>query len=485
MNDSVLRVLYIPDLYTSAKLSGVSLVSAYRHMIDSVNVNGQKVFTYFVGPTADSEWENDIGLDKRKDYEYLAIDSQKDAVGRDSIGICQDVLAFLGGSLERKRAVDIVLTPKFMHMAMLRQALFVRKGRFAVSFRLPMIQWLMESALDPGLHDLQTEDGELICACASILSDGVIVMQDCDRDWLYPVIRNRFSPKTLLEYKNKTDMVPVGVRVNEFEEQFERHKEWINGKRLNDRLVCFHGGSFEVKRHVLDQIKIISELRVLGYEIDLLLSSQYHEKPECVIEATFPIDCRLKQGRDQYIRNMREADVVFITVEHEGTGIAYMEAVCAGLIPIILNKPWTEWRFDSNSPLVCRNIDAIKDVLVWVYRNREQAFVEAEKLRSRIKCLFDSDLVADSFFKKIESVSDIAFESQKSKYLTKAFNDIYFEFDKMGIDELKNVDQMMVCLGKASRSGSFVFGVGHARRMLLARGWRDLGNQGIHLVRGE
>lgn len=476
--NSVVRVIYYPELYTSMKLSGMSMFNLWVQMMDCVNRDRIRMFSYVILPQEDTGWEDDLCIDQRLDMQAVKIETMRFNTEIDQPTVSEEFLNWIRLP-KRKHIADVILNDRFMHNALVRSYLLDRGGMYYVPLHMPIVSWMDETGEDEKMVKMRTVEGEFCMVSSQRSADRVIALQQLDVDWLMRLARRELSPTAVRQLKDSTFVVPSCIDTESMSELYKMNRPRIDCKKKTDQIVFFHGGSFEAKRHYKEQVDFVGDLIKIGINAKLLVSSQSSNVPDYLNESY--CDVRVNQGRDQYLCNLLEGDVLLCPVEYVATGIGYWEAICAGLIPVILKRPWVSWRFGDNL-LIVNSLSEFKERMIWVVRNMKKARECAESIRLQLQRRYDSNVCGERMFQLISETAIAGWEENVKRLRGNLFSELAYEVEKMH-SCLTGEKELIQAFKDASRKGVFPYGALTARLVLLDRGWIDVGNKELKLVK--
>ena len=339
---SAVRSLFVPELYTAENLAGISTINALRDLHEGMRQIGRPVPTTMIVPRSRDHvnWDDDMFDDPLLDPLPVGFPYEP---AYDMSPISPDVLEPV--LPKRGRLLfDFVLNGKYMHSATVAAAFQKPLSQWEQWHTIPVVTWLFESGLDRRLPLFRETAGRaLLCASSSV--GPVMVFQDADRDWLLDVLFAGLHPSRVAEISERLFVIPAAVGFDYESVQRRRAAE------RREKPVLFHGGSGEGKRRIPLMLRLAEQMRD---RIDVLLTTQWKRSGRWVFAdaeaAGFEVVYQVT--RDQYRQLLHRGDIVWVGAEYEGTGIAYVEAVMSGMLPLVYQAPWMEKRLPASYPFV-------------------------------------------------------------------------------------------------------------------------------------
>ncbi|MFV0477292.1 MAG: DUF3524 domain-containing protein [Parahaliea sp.] len=145
-----------------------------------------------------------------------------------------------------------------------------------------------------------------------------------------------------LEQRSSVLAVPVSVRINTLANQDLRHCIWSMDIPVGQRpLRLLWVGRFEYDKGAEGLERILQRLFARNLDFELALCGQtFRRRPEVFERITMQfgariVHCGYLEESTDYYRLLAQADIVLSTALHEFQGIAVMEAVLAGCVPLL------------------------------------------------------------------------------------------------------------------------------------------------------
>ena len=241
--------------------------------------------------------------------------------------------------------IDFLLNRNMLHSPAIANAFYVPPNRWYQQIEVPVVTWYTETALDVRLPTLATKWG-LVQTAASVATTPTIVLNDYDRDYLLEIVEEHGPRSTGDISRNVYVVNPVADldQVDKLLVDFEREREKRAGTK---KVVLFHGGSFESKRRLGVADDVIHEINGLTGRF---LSQKDTKRNPFGEQVWLTADVR----HNDYVKSFGEGDVLFVGTEYEGTGLAYVEAIRSGMIPVVYDAPWMVSRLPRDYPFKCK-----------------------------------------------------------------------------------------------------------------------------------
>ncbi len=339
-------VVYLEAFNTSADLSGISLYQNTVDLLVGLDEIGHRHFMEFVLPSNkrkitwpdgmfDAPWIRPwmIDTDHTPPFDHYPVPAE---------AIEPFMPKLIGSPL-----LDYVINGRFMHTAAIQNCFWASRNQFGVPIELPVITWLWETGTNERLPAFK-EDGGKAAVLSSALSGPVIVMKQEDKDWLLDLVFD-LAPSKADQVYYRTEVVNAVADLTGVE-GMQRMYTAQRLERAADKKkpVLFHGGSGEKKRRIEPMLAAVAELPDL---VDVVLTTQWTRKVN-----HWENQATVYKGvnHEGYLNMLGKGDICFIGAEHETTGLAYLEAVHSGMLPIVFDAPWFEELIPDDYPFVAK-----------------------------------------------------------------------------------------------------------------------------------
>lgn len=487
-----MRAMAVMEMYTSDDLSGVSMVNTTMDLFKALADDGRRHYAQLIVPPRGGTYTWPDGFFSRPYCCAIEIGDEY-PLNSDS----PPISARLGKAINPGRGkilYDYVLNEKFFHTSTLSMSLYTAPSKWRQVFDVPVVNWLWESTLDDRLP-LHATDGALSLLAAGTWVSDTFVMNDYDVDEFARQMR-RFLPADRLEtyLAEHTHVLRAGFDVESIVSRREEYDAARAARREDDpTLVLMHGGSFERKRRLPFGARATEKVREKeGRPVRMLLTTQHgpggHGGAGILEERGAEVRCNV--GRRQWLDWLGDGDLVYVGAEYEGTGLAYMEAILSGMLPVGFAETWISTRLPADYPL-----------LVDTEREFEKALVRAvdeydalkdewhDRLVESLKP-FDSIEVARGYDEVTRKLVDGVWEKNlhTARTTQPAYGILEKAVDAEGLTEIDDALQVYDLLTKHSDKGAeFHYVTPLALNwMLRALGFTDCADRpGLHLTRSE
>ena len=274
---------------------------------------------------------------------------------------------------------DFVLNNKYEHTASIPTAMISAPGRFQIVLEHPVVTLQGETCVDSRLPHLSCDAGKAM-TLSSLMTGPVIVLTEQDRKAVVDGA-SVLSPVLRAKMKERVHILPPPVDYGLIDSRAEHYA--THRKRRSDvgSVNVFHGGSLEGKRHLGDMVKAVSKVNtILPTSVKFVITTQKDSGGRSPYNDPV-VEYRDRIGRDSFLNALKDGDILWCGSDYEGTGLAYMEAIRSGMIPIFIDAPWIRERIPADYPYVVKNLDNLAKVLMHVIKNMDEARVVAESLR--------------------------------------------------------------------------------------------------------
>jgi glycosyltransferase involved in cell wall biosynthesis len=230
------------------------------------------------------------------------------------------------------------------------------------------------------------------------------------------------------------DKVPTGI-VDDFRSRatvmhvplepaaFNAGRHWWPGKKGGHPLRLLWTGRFEYDKGGERLLEILRYLdrRDLDYEL-ALVGQQFRDSPPVFAQIASDFSHRLVQfgyleSREDYLALLRGADLVLSTALHEFQGLAVLEAVAAGCIPVVPDRLAytelyaTEFLYPSFLDDAPREARAAADCLL-----KWQSEIRGGKITAPDVSAFSMDKLAREYRARLQSLAGSAVGFVNSSY---------------------------------------------------------------------
>jgi len=363
-----MRFLSLIELYTSKDLSGNSMMNNMQAVLEGLDAIGSRHYCEWVVPPNKNELNWDDSYFQKPWINTLPM-GDPFISQFDFPPISMETMTPL---LPKKGKVlfDYVLNQKFFHSAALKLAFTVPPGKWYQQIEVPVVTYYTESSLDDRLPTMREEAGYALISSAAAVGP-VFVMNEYDRDELFRVVRRCMSPSMVDRIMKWTyviracaDYPPIDKQREEFEQKRAARR------RETGKVAVFHGGSLEGKRHLEQVAKQLYELTSKGFPIQGVFKTQHTPKENPFGEQQVQLETGV--GHRRYIESLHEGDVLVCACDYEGTGLAYMEAIRSGQIPVVTDTVWIRNRLPKDYPFIAKGMADLRVKLAYVAKNFDE-----------------------------------------------------------------------------------------------------------------
>lgn len=346
-----LRVAMIPEPHSSTDLTGCSNVNLLADLGKALHAYGVHSSLFVPGPTS---------MPVRDQLAGPGLTVEPCGTHDDWMtGLPEPGIPIPVVNLIVRRPFDLVINRKFLHTAQLAYWLLPSPYRWNPGYRLPIVTWYSETMADRWKPLLQTAESVPLTLAMLDASARAVVATAYERDLVIAWARKENATRTL-DYINKVACLPVPVETSTL--RASRHS--LMAARLDRRkhvktFGLIHGGTLQAKMHVKDGQDAVGTLVARGVPIRFVISTQNDAKDVGLPYVTL----FARQSRTNWWGNLSAGEFFYCGSDYEGTGIALIEAVASGLLPIVRPMPWIEDRIPQGYPLVGKTADQLAIVL--------------------------------------------------------------------------------------------------------------------------
>lgn len=362
-----MRVLFLWELYTSKDLSGISMNNNMHAVLEGLN-RTEPHFCEWIVPREKGElsWDDAYFA---KPYIRTQPVGPTTILPYDHPSLEPDMFPAL--SPKKGRVLfDYVLNQRYLHGAALKLAFTVPPGKWYQQIEVPVINYVTETSLDERLPMMREEAGQALLA-SSMAVCPTFVMNEYDRDEVLRIARRYLAPSLVDRVLAQIHVIRACVEHPAIDARRpEMEVKRSERRQLEGKVVVFHGGSLENKRHLGNGAKLVQVLTEKGFPVRGLFLTQHTPTKNPFAEQGVELRIGIKHG--PYLDALHEGDVLFCAADYEGTGLAYMEAIRAGQIPVVTNETWIKTRLPKDYPFIAKNWDDFEVKLAYVVRNFEE-----------------------------------------------------------------------------------------------------------------
>lgn len=351
-----MRVVVLPEWYTSDDLSGNSQVSSTLALLKGCQAV-EPTFAEFVLPVREGKmhWSDDL-FDAPWIRTWEVDENYRNESWDHRPFGTPVMLPFRGG----KVIVDLVLNMKQLHGGAVKLSTLGQPGQWTFLPEIPVVTYNTNSPLDEHLPAVRSRAGH-----AGMMSDALVgpvfVQGERERQAYLELAASYLAPAVV-------DGLDVRILKAAFEPLGPDLRHGLNGLRaarreVEGRVVAFHGGSFEAKRKTTQIALAVAIAKVAGVPIRLVLKTQ----ATALSGREFPgAEIEMGVSHERYLQSFVDGDVVICADDYVGDGgtaLSFMEAVDSGMLPVILAGPQQGSRLPAGYPLVARSWDEMPAAL--------------------------------------------------------------------------------------------------------------------------
>lgn len=242
------------------------------------------------------------------------------------------------------------------------------------------------------------------------------------------------SPTVLKKIKENAVLLPNGVDVDEID-------RLIEGVKKNERFTVFWGGRFAAQKKIGFIMDVFNRFYESGVDADMVLTSPHLVAGLKIYESIVTKKkrnsrIRVIEGvpREDFIRMCAASHAWISGSLYEGFTMAHAEMAYVGVPGIVPRRPWSEYMFGKDYPLMydSNNLEQAVAMLRWVYENPKEAEEIGAKTRENIRSRFTIDRFIRGLASLLESEYRRAVEEMRPFFGGKTFKTVETVADKMG-----------------------------------------------------
>jgi hypothetical protein len=465
-----LRVLFIPELYSSNRLDGISMVN---NTLDLARATIGQVFWYFVvPPEKDSDFEpmttalpsnvSLVTVGPRRFEPSLPMNLPPN----------EELVRWLVENA-KDHLFDLVLNQKYNYSSDIKMLLYQRDMMWRCASDVPVVTYYTEAGDDKD-NPFLFEEFSIMSVVAGLVSGSVVVLNDCDKKSFLNLANKYLSSSTI---RQKWDRLRVVRPILDWSQVDRRASDYVcqrDARRKTGVIHLFHGGTFEGKRHIPEMVDLIEKLFSSGLDARLVLKTQWTE--ERASGKNFPARVLAEYGvmRERYLETLGDGDILLCTPNYEGTGLAYMEAVRSGQIPVFLNRPWIRERVPEWYPYFAGSVDSMGKVIHHIIGNLDEARVHAKRLVLHWEPMFKASFVAKDLLRLFETLVSEVRTNEEAKVRKFFYFDAIRKFCESNDDfTLSEYMKKVRDYAESRRINPNSFGKSYMRRAALVCGFEE------------
>jgi hypothetical protein len=369
-----MRILFEHPIYSSDKLTGISMFNMYRSVVQGCRKIGQPLVAYYAAPRLTKRpWEKKTPIEwtdaEMRDFGFIPLPI---GGGKFAINVLYTKLEpeFINLFRDQSFCADAAWIGTYVDALSLQIQQHAPMSRWVIPQQLPIINYWTETTIDRALGPMSTDEvaGTIAMGAAAVPT---AVMNSFDLKDLNRITSKYLSPSMKLKAMSQAFIVPPAFDASKIDSKFEFYERSRATNLIGDSVTIFHGGSKESKRHVDDLVSAVELVRQWGANVSVHLTTQgkiEFDKPWVTVKS----DC----NGDDYINSFGEGDFLWMMADYEGTGIGYMEAVRSGMMPICNSKAlWVKDRVPKDYPVWVENPgnhEAVAKLLFALWKGKNQ-----------------------------------------------------------------------------------------------------------------
>jgi hypothetical protein len=362
-----MRILYIPSIYLTKNISGVSVANAMWDTFHGMKqCSDEPLYVDYALPTKDiivpeyflkPPWLNWTPVRQPQDF-------GNGGQAHAPVHLMDDVDPFNSG-----RAYDCIMSSHYLFSGAMRARWYRQRGMWSERIHPPIITILCETGLDSYMPFLKDPDYEML-QIGSMSRGRTWVMNEADVDYLRGVFRRWLSNAKAADLLGRVDMIRAAVNFQWVDQHFDRFEGERAGRAKTGQINVFHGGGIvSAFRKLRIMIESVDKLHAVGENVWSVIKTQCTGKNPWEKHSSVLYHPGL--GREAYNESLGDGDIAFVGTNYEGTGIAYMEAIRSGMLPLIIENTqaeveWIKWRLPAGYPFICREEGAAGTLLFMV-----------------------------------------------------------------------------------------------------------------------
>jgi glycosyltransferase involved in cell wall biosynthesis len=393
------RFVYMHELYTAKKLSGVSLANWLLTLLRELNKT-HNVFCYYIVPAEEKlpyESGHRVVVDDFiKELPYVKVLPIHHYAIPPAFEFPPFDLRTVYGIADKELVYDFVLSNRICHNFSLKFSLLRRSTKWNVALDPLVISHYTETSIDDRLPTLGSFAGQT-GVTASMTVCPTIVMNEYDRQDALKMARERLAPSIYRNVAKNIHVSKACISSDELDADFPSFEKQRQDRLASGKINVFHGGSLEPKRHLPDMVEAVKKVREAGQNVEFVNYTQVDKSMGQQFEEYEWFKFKANTMREQYVRSFGEGDILWMGADYEGTGIAYMEAIRSGMIPLALRNVWTSDRLGRDYPFFIDSLAELDKMLLYMVKNFAEIKSKYQKILIDKMDEWTTPVVAEEF----------------------------------------------------------------------------------------
>lgn len=374
-----MRILMEHEMYGKGELSGISMFTDYCGLVQGCRDAKLPLQPYLVTPVT-GEWDTHP--------EILRHGFTPVAVGVENINYF-DYQILRPQLVDKLRDTSFIIDAYFSNSstqaAMLKLLLRSSSTEWHVPLDLPIIVRLSESTTDKRILPLQYSCGGGLVALGATECT-IFAMTKAEVSEMSRLAERYLSSAACAKVNVNVKYLQACFDATTIDANFTAYEAERTARLATGQVNIFHAGTLHSARRVNELIILARKARLSGRNVHLILLTQ--DKDGYPVEESDKSWIHTYGGcnRDDVVSHLGKGDLCWVGTDYEGTGLAYMEAIYSGMMPICVKRPWLEERINSTYPLWLDSLTAAKsEMLMYAITDAQKVLKLRESQKSTRK----------------------------------------------------------------------------------------------------
>lgn len=406
-----MRVVIVPVISSRHLASAPSLNFIHSFIEQSLVYDPQAVFT-IVLPSESPEW-NYEGFDSFQDVPRTHI--FKTAMYRNQFDDLTLITRDLWEALNERFGThyfDVIMNEKPSLAPMLKKL-----SSFHVKSKSRIVPILNRDQMIVQEKWFKNAQQEELLEVFGWLTAPTIFQSDHQLLEAVGVARKYLLPIHVERLKNKSLVYPLGVDCDDIDR--------INGDisypavdENDGEVVINYSHKLFMEQKFLDSLKIMDSIFAGGRKVKLQIVTGSSPMKMSMIKGARQykyMDIHGRSNREQFLRLSKQAHVFISNSYYEDFSATVVEQLYSGVIPVLLNKPWSRYLLPEGYPYLFNTPDEGNMMIRYVVDNYKEVADEwRQKIVDKVRNEFDLKVIAVNMYKRLEAEHATAKQQMRS-----------------------------------------------------------------------
>jgi glycosyltransferase involved in cell wall biosynthesis len=390
-----MRTLIIPVI-SSRHLASAPSLNFIRSFIEQALVYDPQAVFYVVLPTQTPEWQYE-GFDAfqntpRTHVIYTAMyRNQFD----DLVLITRDLWDKINERFG-SHYFDVILNEKPSLAPMLKKL-----SSFHVKSKSRVVPIVNRDQMIIQEKWFKTGQHEELLETFGWLTAPTIFQSDHQAQEAYSVARKYLKPIHVERLMNQSIVFPLGIDCDDV----DRHNGNVEHEPTDEIIINYSHKLF-MEQKFIDSLKIMDSVFAGGRKVKLQIVTGSSEMKMKMIKDAKPfryMEIHGRSKRETFLQLAKRAHVFISNSYYEDFSATVVEQLYSGLIPVLLDKPWSRYLLPEGYPFLFKDPAEGNAMLRYVVDNYDDVAMQWRgKIVSKVRQEFDLKAVAVSMYQRLE-----------------------------------------------------------------------------------